>query len=219
MNITLKASAVLFLLLGSVVSGQTALDFSGWDHGAITTGGQTFTDICGDIDATVSASGTFASSSDFAITTAGGSAAIRSQHDGPGVQTFTFDFTSPIDIELDLAILDANEMFTVITNGNESYMHMSGAVPTVTNPFAASAGTGILVEGASFGLDPATGASSGIIKADGVTSLVVSYESINAAGSQFGEFSITKTVPEPGSLPLLGMGILGLINSRRRRRK
>ena len=222
MNITLKTSALLVLILASFASAQTALDFTGWDHGAITTGGQTFDDVCGEgIDVTVTASGTFASDSNFAITTAGGEAAIRSEHNGTGLQTFTFDFSSPIDLEFGLDIVDMNELFTITTDGTESYMHMSGAFPGVTNPFSTPTGSGIEIAGTSFGLDPVTGAASGIIKADGVTTLTVTYESFNETASQFGEFTLAKTavVPEPGSLPLLGMGILGLLNTGRRRRR
>ena len=219
MKNTTKLAAALVLILGTCVSAGTALDFSGWDHGAITGGGQVFTDICGDIDVTVTAEGVFDSDSTFALTTAGGETAIRSEHVGAGEHTFIFEFSDPIDLELDMRILDQNEVFTVTTNGTESYMHMSGSMPTVTAPYATAFGSGIQVEGASFGLDSLTGASSGLVKASGVTSLAVSYESLNVAGIQYGEFQITKVVPEPGSLPLLGMGILGLVNGFRRRRR
>lgn len=218
MNITSKISVFVLFLAFATCGNAQVLDFTGWDHGTVSGGGQTFTDICGDLDVTVSTDGTFDADSTFALTMDGGTSAIRSSHDGPGEHCFTFEFSEAIDLSLDMMILDANEIFTVTTNGDESYMHMSGSAPIETYPVAGPHGTGIMLEGVGFGLDPLTGAGTGIIKAEGVTSLTVCYESL-ADGTQYGDFLVSKVVPEPGSLPLLLIGGLGLLNTTRRRRR
>lgn len=199
------------------VAANTQLDFTSWDPGVLSTDGgmQTFLDICGDIDVTVTVNGEFDEDTRY-ISTNGGRNTISSQHN-PGtssdLHSFTFDFSQAMDIIIDTLSLDADEQYTIDSDGTEVYTNLSGSAPLVS-----SVGSGILLEGTAYGSDPLTGAANGETLITGANSITVSYFG-SANGPKYGSFTLSKPmmVPEPNSAVLLAIGGLALV--RRRRRK
>ncbi len=187
-----------------------SLDFTGaWDHSQIANGGLTFEDICGDLDVTVTAVGTFDADSTFVDT--GQGTAIRSQHATPGSHSLVFTFSEPIEIELDFIRLDLQERLGVFGIGPETYVHSSGTAPIIV-----PTGSGISLFGQGFGPD----AADGSVRTGPTTVLTVSYEALPGADhTKYQSFNLSKvvSVPEPGSLALFGLACLGIFAGSRKR--
>ena len=225
MNIrqTTILSLVLSLLVSvsSVSAFQTSdsdlLEFNGWDHGMIAAGGQSFENVCGDIDAVVTASGDFLTDSQFG-TTSGGAGSVRLDAAAPsGVQTFTFSFSEATPIVLDFDLLDPQETITITTDGatEPTYTHVGGLFPSVST-------TGTQVRGSAFG-NGADGAAFGYFDLGEVTSFTVQYDISGAVNTKFNAFTIGKgvaaVVPEPNAQALLALGFIGLLGMRRKSKR
>lgn len=175
------------------------LDFTGWDHAQITNGGQLFEDICGDLDVTVTGTGT-----NEIFSTVDADLNIRSGAD-TGSASFTFTFSVPVNLTYELQSLDPNETISFITSSTPVYSHVTGALPTQSGA--------LTMTGNAFGLGPA-GASRGFIDMANITSFTWDYNSI--VDNKFEWFRLEKTiVPEPGAFGLLLMGGLALLRRRK----
>jgi hypothetical protein len=209
-SIALFLACLTVSLFAANLSAADYLDFAGWDHGQILNGGQTFTDICGDLDVFVEGVGAFDADSTFEMTMAGGDSAIRSEITGAGSQTFKFTFSTPIDVFVDFSRLDSEEMLGVYGIGPEIYSHLSG-----NNPFQMPDNSGVKLQGDGFGVNAADGRVS-----SGPTSvLTISYSATIDGPTKYLDFNVGKlAVPEPGSFSLLGLGVLFGLQMLRRRR-
>ena len=187
------------------------LDFSDWDHSMITNGGQTFEDICGDIDVTVTASGDFTAPSEYQTTIAGGLTSLQTALEPGGNQTFTFSFSEPVPLVLDIDLLDTFETLEVTSDGSTTYIHDSGSFPTLTQ----SGGT-LTLSGTAVGAGP-DGAAIGHIRLGNATEITLDYAAFGNF-TKFGAFALGKAVPEPGSMGLLMLGIGSILGATRRRR-
>ena len=192
----------------SVSVGQTFFDFSGWDDTLIQGGGQTFTDIVGNVDVTVTTFGSFTSTSASLNGTT-----INTDHATPNSASLRFIFSQPLDLVIATKTVDADEVHSIFAVGSESYTNQSGADPTVT-----PVGSGIAIAGTSFGINP-TGASFGETTTGPSSVLTLTYEALNT--EKFGQWMIggTVVVPEPNSVALLGIGGLGMLMQFRRKRR
>lgn len=207
-TLCITAFATFFAL--SLNASAAFLDFAGWDHSQIANGGQSFTDICGDLDVFVESIGAFESDSTFLMTMAGGDAAIRSQKTGLGGHSFKFTFSEPIDVYVEFGRLDSEEMLGVYGIGPETYNHLSGNLPG-----QAIDGSGLKVSGNGFG----TAAADGQVSSGPTSVLTVGYTSMVDGPTKYLDFNIGKVaVPEPGAFSLLGMAALACLQFVRRRR-
>lgn len=207
------------LTVGSLNAQE--LDFTGWDSNVLSMdgGSQTFDDICGDIDVTVTANGDFDAPTLYNATMNGG---ISSEH-APSSMTeehsFTFTFSSPFDVILEARSLDGQEELEVSSQGVETYSHVAG-----TPAIASNTATGVLLDGNGFGMGPG-GASTSQVRIDapasGPFSVTVTYRADpNDLGiTKYGNFTLFKApVPEPQSAALFGIGLIGMCGRIRRRR-
>ena len=205
---TNKITAIFFALiigLSSSAFSQEFFDFSGWDDSLIQGGGQTFTDIVGNVDVTVSTIGSFTS-------TSGSGTVIGTNHASPASSSLRFVFSEPLEIVVATKTVDASETHSIFGVGTETYTHESGAVPDVL-----TVGSGISITGTSFGISP-TGASFGETTTGPTSVLTLTYEAL--ATDKFGQWMIGGTVvPEPNSIALLGIGGLGMLMQFRRKRR
>lgn len=216
------------LLIFSIVCGSSAnaatfteIDFSDWDASILSTpgGSQVFTDICGDLDVTVTANGEFDATTYYVSTQAGGTNAVSSQHD-PGAGSsnshgFTFSFSDAVDVIIQTMSLDGQEQYVISGTNTPSYTNLSGAMPIVTS----NAGS-VTLDGVGFGFDPVTGSSFGETLINSANSVTVAYNATPANFTKYGSFRVFKAVPvpEPNSAGLLAIGGLALLGGRRRRR-
>ncbi len=203
--------SVLFLLSLSVnafagFSPVEYFNFTGWDHDLISNGGQTFEDICGDLDVTVTSIGEF----DAPTTIGVAGVTITTFHAQPGSNSLRFDFSEPVRLVVASETVDANEKQSVFTAGTETYMNTSGAAATVTPN-----GSGITIMGTAFRITP-TGASFGQTLTSPVSTVTLGYEAL--AINKYGQWKVGKLVPEPNSIALLGIGGLGLLMQFRKRK-
>lgn len=205
---------VCAIVLGFCTSSFAALsdveymDFSGWDDSLIQGGGQTFTDVCGDIDVTVTSLGSFTSTS--AIGTN-----VTTHQATPDQATLKFAFSQPLaNLVVATKTVDPEETHYIYGLGAENYVHDTGTAPTVS---PAGGGTGISITGNAFGVGPG-GSSFGETTVAGPTSvLTLTYASLQ--DDKFGQWMIGKVVPEPNSIALLGIGGLGMLLQGRKRRR
>ena len=175
------------------------LDFTGWDHTTITTSGQTFSNISGDIDVTVTGSGVNEVVSIFDGTN------VRTGAD-TGSMEFVFSFSQPLDLVVDVQSTDLLERIDVSTDGVLNYSHLLGAMPDVNGS--------LVIHGNGFGFDSATGSARGYFTVGQASQLTWSYSSV--ADNKFEWFRLgTQAVPEPQSLGWIG-GLVLLANLRRR---
>ncbi|HEY6564591.1 MAG TPA: hypothetical protein VIY86_08855 [Pirellulaceae bacterium] len=175
------------------------LNFSGWNHTAITTGGQTFLGILPGIDVTVTGTpnGFLASTN-----------SVQGIRTGVNVgsQQFAFSFSAPVPLVVDVQSLDRFETLTVTTGGPVSYTHNVGAVPNMIG--------NLTLMGNGVGLGP-TGAARGLLSLGTVSSFVWDYSS--GRGPKYERFRVgSEVIPEPAvSLPL-GLIAAGLLIQGRR---
>ncbi len=190
----LALGASLLLILSNsaagFLTGVSELRFPGWDHQTITTTGQTFEDVFGDIDVTVSLVGHFDYPTTFAagwINTGG--------HVVPGSHSLKFRFSEPVKMVVTTNTVDLNERLFVYAQGDKSYFELRGATPQVEHPVGGT-GSGVMVHGNGFGLDPSTGSSSGVIAIDGMSRLLtVTHQALHV--NKFEHVKIGLLVPEP----------------------
>ncbi len=206
------ATIALTFVVATCGSSFGILDFSDWDHSLISNGGQTFTDICGDIDVTVESIGKFDAPSTFRATSTGpGSTgpAIRSRHDVSGSHSFRFTFSEPLELQVLTRFVDASEMVGVYGIGPEVYTQTRGSAAS-----EAIDGSGLKIQGTGYGVNSA----DGYVTVGPTHLLTLTYGSMNGSGgTKYNEFNIAKVVPEPNSLSLLGIGALALFRRKRRR--
>ena len=211
----------------------TLLDLSAWDANILSTDGGTqhFENVAGELDVTVTAFGEFDAPSRFITTLDGGIDAISTQHD-PSTEhechSYLFEFSDLTDIIIETTSLDAQEEYTIFSEGSVSYTNLSGAEPIV-NEISANV---INLDGIAFGRDPLTGSSDGATFIDapesGPFSVLVKYGADPTAGvtnlTKFGSFQVSAVapavtqLPEPGAISLFGLGGLVVLLSRRKRR-
>ena len=206
---TNKITAVFFALFIGLSSSAFAqvqfFDFSGWDDSLIQGGGQTFTDIVGNVDVTVTSIGSFTSTSGIGTN-------ISTDHATPNSASLRFVFSEPLDLVVSTKTVDADEVQSIFAIGPETYTNQSGAAPVVT-----PVGSGISIAGTSFGISP-TGASFGETTTGPSQLLTLTYEALST--DKFGDWMIGGTVvPEPNSIALLGIGGLGMLMEFRRKRR
>lgn len=207
-----------FALSTAMAGVGERLYFNGWDPAG---GSQTFADVCGDIDVTVTTNGAFDAAAEYSASMAG---AFSSSHLGESAMeehSFTFTFSSPMDVVVETYSVDGLEELEISSQGVETYVNKEGSAPTVSNT-----GSGVLLDGNGFGQDPVTGAADGYVNiaapASGPFSVTVTYRADPSLGlTKYGSFAISKgmAVPEPNSAGLLGIGMLLCLGRVRRRRQ
>lgn len=220
MNNYVTASLSAFLLLVSSASAfQTSsseiLDFSGWDHSAITSGGQMFENVCGNVDVMVTANGDFEAPSEFHSTLTGSVSSIQTQLIPVGSQSYTFEFSEPISLVLDMDLLDTYESLAITTDGSASYNHGGGSMPMLT-----PIDDGLMLQGTAVGMG-SDGAAYGNIPLGDTSQVTMTYSALPSSFTKYGAFSLGKiaVVPEPASFGLFWIGLIGLFGFGRRSRK
>lgn len=199
MKLTPSIFVVALLALANLASASY-LDFTGWNHAQITNGGQTFTDICGDLDVTVTGSGVneVFSTSDVDLNIRSGA--------NTGSASFTFTFSEPVDVTYELMSLDPNESISFSASSTPVYTHVEGLAPTESG--------NLTLVGNAFGLAP-DGAARGFVDMANVSSFTWDYSSLVI--NKFEWFRIDKTiVPEPNAFVMIALGGLALLLRRRR---
>lgn len=149
LNIRLGFTALMLCFVFSLpTSAQFELfDFTGWDHSLITTVGQTFDNVSGDLDVLVEAIGAFDADSTYVMSTGGSmEGAIRSEQTGIGSYSFIFHFSEPIDAVVEFTRVDTQELLGIYGIGPEAYTHIAGNMPTTM-----TAGSGMTIQGNGFG--------------------------------------------------------------------
>jgi len=211
MNIRLGFFALLLCFLFSLQTSAFELfEFNGWDHSLISTVGQTFNDVSGDLDVMVESVGAFDADSTYVLSATGSGmvAAIRSDHTGIGSHSLIFHFSRPIDAIVDFTRLDTQELLGVYGIGSEVYTHVEGNSPTEMID-----GSGITLQGNGFG----PSATNGYVQSGPTSVLTVSYRSLGAGTTKYQDFNVGQVVPEPGCGSLLALSLLGLLPAFRRR--
>lgn len=189
-----------------MLSDTVYFDFSGWDNSLVTSpGGQTFNNIFGDVDVTVEADG------DLSVPTKFTANSIKSGLLEPGMNTFRFTFSEPLRLVVRTYTVDSQERAGISTIGSEAYFHDFGANPTITNSLA-----GILITGNGTGISP-TGAADGETLTSVASLLTVTHEGFRH--NKYEQISVGVFVPEPSSVSLFGIGLLGLVMRFRKRNK
>ncbi len=184
----------------NAATDPTWFHFAGWDHETIVTTGQTFTDIYGSIDVTVSGVGVNA---------------VTSTFDGNNIRTgantgsmaFTFSFTETLDVLIDVQSLDLRETLAITSTGTPVYTHSQGAMP--------SSSESMLLAGSGFGFG-AAGAARGLIEVDDISAFTWSYASSRDNKYEWFRVGTPASVPEPGSSALVLLGALPWLRRRRR---
>lgn len=199
LQVMLAAAAISLGLAGAASAKPIEwMGFTAWDHNSITTTGQTFTDICGDLDVTVTG---LAGSG--AYTSISRGIQVHSGADADSVY-FTFAFSQPTDLVVEVQSLDLSETLNISSDSTAIYTHVLGAVPNQSGNLTLSG------NGNGFG---ATGSARGIIEVGNASTLTWAYSS---TGRKFERFRIGKQiVPEPSALTLLGLGSIAILRRRR----
>ncbi len=179
----------------------TWFDFTGWDHALVTGVGQTFTDIYGNVDVTVT--GTPGNSVTSSFDSLSGDIRTGGNHD---THSFTFTFSQPLELLLDVKSIDLYETLSTTSANSISYTHSLGAAPTMIGNLTLSG------NGVGFG---ANGAARGEASLGMTSSLVWTYTAHHT--HKYERFRLGAiSVPEPASGGLL-VGML-LLPWRRRSR-
>ncbi len=180
--------------------------FPGWNHALITGGGQTFNDVFGTVDVTVTAVGSFTIDSKVKGTS---NEVIVSGQATPGSNTFMFNLSAPLPILVNYQTVDLQEKLIVSSSGSMSNTHLAGG-PSMQTALPGS----LQVMGTGFGVSP-TGASAGYVQISSVSSFSVTHT--GTANNKFEAIRIgTVPVPEPTGLALSLMGLLLPLAFRRR---
>lgn len=207
-NSVITFAALFVFASGSAFATYTQVDFTGWDHSLISSGGQTFENISGDIDVTVTSIGMFDGPS------SGDSRGFSSFHTDPGSHSFRLVFSAPIEVLVQSLTVDKNEVQSIFTSANESYTNTSGAPATISTN-----GSGIDISGNGFGINP-TGASYGDTTFDApISTATLTYRAISTPPNKYGQWRImvANPVPEPNAIALLGVGALAMMLQLRKR--
>lgn len=212
---TIKSTSVFAVILSLFIAATSFaaipnveyFDFSGWDASLIDNGpGQTF-NVGSGINVTVQGFG------DFTTPSAWNGASIVSGHLESGDRNqfhLTFDTSLPVVIRT--ATVDANEQVEIIGVGPETYVHMNGALPLLSD-----VGTsGIEIQGSGFGVG--SGAADGETMTFAQQNLAVIIRHDSLFREKFEFFMVGTVVPEPNSIALIGLGAIGLVMSGRKRR-
>ncbi len=181
---------VLFGMSTSAPASVTWLDFAGWDHNVITTTGQTFTNIVPGVDVTVTGTANpfFASAMDAQLNVRTGVKA--------NAQQFSFSFSSPLPLVVDVQSLDRLENLTVTTGGPVTYSHSAGALPSLAGSLSLTG------NGVAFGPN---GCARGQLDLGTVAGFTWDY-SAQVNHLKYEWFRVgTSQVPEPGCLSVLIM--------------
>ncbi len=208
-NITATFFAIVLGLCATSYAQVQFFDFSGWDDSLIQGGGQTFTDVVGNVDVTISTFGSF-------TTTSAGGTTITTNHAAPASSSLRFAFSEPLELVIATKTVDADETHSIFGIGPEAYSHGSGATPTV-----ATTGSGISITGVAYGISP-TGASFGETTTGPTSVLTLTYEALGTTApglEKYGQWMVGAVVPEPNSVALLGIGGLGMLMQFRRKRR
>lgn len=212
---TIKSTSVLAVVLSLFIAASSFaaipnvqyFNFSGWDSALIDNGpGQTFS-VAPGINVTVQGFG------DFTTPSAWNGASFMSGHLESGDRNqfhLTFDTSLPLVIKT--ATVDIDEQVEIFGVGPETYVHMNGAAPTLTN-----IGTsGLEIQGAGYGVGVGAAAGETMTYGQLNQAVIIRHDSLFRDKYEF--FMVGTTVPEPNSIALLGLGAIGLIMSGRKRR-
>lgn len=226
MNIRQSSLCCFVLFVLATVSTASAfktsdsemIEFPGWDHSQImSSAGQSFQDVCGDVDVVVTAAGGFAAPTAFGTTNAG-VGSVRFDAAAPSAnQMFTFTFSEPIPLVVDFDLLDPQEQMTITSNGSTpAYTHASGQLPVTSFPTLPAAT--LELQGSAYGPG---GAAMGFASLGMVSQVTVAYDINGAVTTKYNAFTLSKAsvVPEPNSQGLVAMGLIGLFGFGRKRRK
>lgn len=191
------------MLLGGYATSARAstlwLSFPGWNHNTITTTGQTFLGVLPGIDVTVTGTPNSFLASTF--TPQGIRTGVSA-----GSQQFTFAFTAPVDLVVDVQSLDRFESLTVTTGGPIGYTHSLGAIPSQANSIT------LLGNGVGLGIH---GAARGLLALGSVSSFTWDYASDRTF--KYERFRVgSQIVPEPSGLLPLGLILTGCFIQGRR---
>jgi PEP-CTERM motif len=181
----------------------------GYNHATVTApGGQTFSNVFGTVDMTVTASGPFS----FPSSISADQKTIGSGHTvNSGLpNVFNFAFSQPINLVLQYKTVDSQERLTAVGGSAPLTSQNSGANPTIT-----SIAGGVQITGNGTGISP-TGASNGELLFAGATSLRVEHLPLPGRNNKFEFLMVGAQVPEPASFGLIGSLALGLLGLRRR---
>lgn len=200
----------LSLLTGLAISSQRVqatdidwFDFTGWNHALIAGSGQTFNDVIGTVDLTVTASGSFTIDSKAKGLN---NEVIVSGHATPGTNTFNFTLSEPLPIVINYQTVDLMEMLTINSPGIMTNTSIYGGMPLVVlNPGS------LQLRGTGLGVGPA-GASRGLVEISPVSSFTVTH--VGLSNDKYEAFRIGTPVPEPTGL---AWGVLGLLAATRLR--
>ncbi len=178
-------------------------DFSGWTHATVVSpAGQDF-NLGGGLTANVKAVGDFSFDSAFVA------GAIRDgQLNANELNSYTVTFNQALQLVVKTATVDTDEIVTIVGGNPASYVHSFGAAPTIT-PLAG----GLQIQGNGFGISP-TGAALGETRLGTTSTVTFTHASLFFQKYEF--FMVGQIVPEPGSLGLLAVGLLGLLRFRKK---
>jgi hypothetical protein len=169
-----------------------------------------FEDVCGSDDLTVTAVGAFPTGNQLVgfgeneFVVSGLLLANRSH-------SFVFDYTGSERLVVEILTLDSEEFAEVHMPGAEDWQLVSGSTPNVS----VAAPNGLRFQGVATGFgDP--GVSNFLVFSETpVSTATVTFGSLALDKHEF--VRIGKLVPEPGSMSLLGMSLLGLFGLIRRK--
>lgn len=177
--------------------------FPGWNHALITGAGQTFNDVFGTVDVTVTAFGSFSLPSKV---NGSPQEVIVDGMLTPGSDTFVFTLSAPLPIVVAYQTVDSQEKLIIGSTGTMTNTQLLGSPSMLTTA------PGILqIMGTGLGVSP-TGASRGYVEVSSVSSFTVTHEGLK--NNKFEAFRIGTVVPEPTGLALL-FGLLPLALRRR----
>lgn len=215
-NIALLAFIAVFVASGSAFaivddSDIHYLDFTGWDDALISGTGQTFANlyagsVVGLVDVTVQQVG---GSPSFA-----GGGKVHIERGEPGSQDFLFSFSKPLRFIVHHRTTDLNEDVSLATTSAVGYTQIDGSSIVQT-----SIPDGLRVDGQAYGIPPTGGAAEGQFRVlGGASGATYTYGSV-VGFPKYDTFRVGVLVPEPNTSALIGIGLLGMAMSFRRRNK